>query len=86
VDLERHLTQLVGVLLAVVSAEEKLEPAGQGDPNVRLSPAPIATIGSSQLGTFDDWCAHGVASLPHDQMIFVLMVGLAGAWLAPSPS
>jgi hypothetical protein len=53
-DLERHLTELVSVLLAVVGAEEKLEPAGQGDADVRLGAAPIATIGSSQLGTFDD--------------------------------
>ena len=59
VDLQRHLTELVGVLLRVVGAEEKLETAGQSDADVRLGAAPIATIGSSQLGTFDDCCAHG---------------------------
>lgn len=54
VDLQSNLTQLVRVLLAVVGTEEKLEPAGQSDSNIGLCAAPIATIGSSQLGAFDD--------------------------------
>ena len=54
VDLERDLTELVGVLLAVVGAEEELEAAGQGDADVRLGAAPVAPVGSSQLGTIDD--------------------------------
>ena len=54
VDLERHLLELVGVLLAVVGAEQEVEPAGEGDADVCLGSAPIATIGRSQLGTFDD--------------------------------
>jgi hypothetical protein len=54
VDLKRHLAELVRVLLAVVGAEEKLEAAGQGDADVRLGAAPVAPVGSSQLGTIDD--------------------------------
>ena len=54
VDLERDLTELVSVLLAVVGAEEKLETTGQGHPDVRLGAAPVAPVGSSQLGTIDD--------------------------------
>ena len=40
-----NLLQLVGVLLAVVGAEEKLEPAGQGDADVGLCATPITTVG-----------------------------------------
>ena len=58
VDLERYLLELVGVLLAVVGAEEKVEPAGHGDPNISLRAAPIATIGRVQGGTFDDGSVH----------------------------
>src|SRR5689334_14714935 len=36
VDLQRDLLELVRVLLAVVRAEEELEPAGHGDTDVRL--------------------------------------------------
>lgn len=53
-DLECDLPELVSVLLAVVDAEEKLEATGQGDADVCLGTAPIAAIGSSQLGTLDD--------------------------------
>jgi hypothetical protein len=59
VDLERHLTKPVGVLLAVVRAEEEVEPAVQGDADVRLGSAAIAAIGSVERGAFDDGCAHG---------------------------
>jgi hypothetical protein len=44
-DLQGNLLQLVGVLLAVVRAEQKLEPAGKGDADVGLSTTPITTVG-----------------------------------------
>ena len=56
---EGDLLQLVRVLFAVVSAEEELKAAGHDDSDVRLRAAPIATIGCSQRGALDDWCAHG---------------------------
>ena len=59
VDVERDLLELVRVLLAVVRAEEEVEPAGQGDADVRLGPAAIAAICSVERGAFDDGCAHG---------------------------
>jgi hypothetical protein len=54
VYLERDLLELVGVLFAVVGAEEKLEPAGHSDAYVCLRPAPIAAIGGVQGGAVDD--------------------------------
>jgi hypothetical protein len=59
VDLERDLPEPVCVLLAVVRAEEEVEPAVQGDADVRLGSAAIAAIGSVERGAFDDGCAHG---------------------------
>jgi hypothetical protein len=58
VDFERYLLELVGMLLAVVGAEEKVEPAGHGDPDISLRAAPIATIRGVQCGTFDDGSIH----------------------------
>jgi hypothetical protein len=45
VDLQGNLLQLVGVLLAVVRAEEQLEPAGKRDADVGLGTTPITTVG-----------------------------------------
>ena len=58
-DLERDLAEAIGVLLAVVRAEEEVEPAVQSDADVRLGSAAIAAIGSVERGAFDDGCAHG---------------------------
>ena len=58
VDFERYLLEFVGVLLAVVGAEEKVEPAGHGDPDISSRAAPIATIRRVQCGTFDDGSVH----------------------------
>ena len=44
VDPQRHLLELVGVLLAVMRAEEEVEAAGHGDSYVGLRATPIATI------------------------------------------
>jgi hypothetical protein len=44
VDRQRHLLELVSVLLAVMRAEEEVEAAGHGDSYVGLRAAPIATI------------------------------------------
>jgi hypothetical protein len=54
VNLERDLLQLVGVLAAVVGAEQQLEAVGHGDADVGLCPAPIAPISGVQCGAFDD--------------------------------
>jgi hypothetical protein len=59
VDLKGDLLQLVSMLFAMVRAEEEFVPAGHGDADIRLRAAPIATIGCSQRGGLDDWCAHG---------------------------
>jgi hypothetical protein len=58
VDFERYLLELVGVFLAVVRAEEQVEPARHGDPDISLRAAPIATIRRVQGGTFDDGSVH----------------------------
>ena len=58
VNLQGDLLQLVRVLLAVVRAEEQLEPAGHDDPHVRLGAATVATIGSVEGGALDNWSAH----------------------------
>ena len=60
VDLQRDLLQLVGVLFAVVGAEQQVEAAGQGDANVGLGPAAVTTIrsvegGFDDQGVTDDW-------------------------------
>jgi hypothetical protein len=54
VNFERDLLQLVGVLAAVVGAEQQLEAVGHGDADVGLCPAPIAPISGVQCGAFDD--------------------------------
>ena len=59
VDRQGDLLEFVGVLFAVVRAEEEVEATGQGDADVRLGPAAIATIGGIQCGAFDDLGAHG---------------------------
>jgi hypothetical protein len=53
-NLKRDLLQLVGVLAAVVGAEQQLEAVGHGDADVGLCPAPIAPISGVQCGAFDD--------------------------------
>ena len=58
-DLEGYLLELVGVLLAVVRAEEKLETAGEGDSDVGLRAATITTICRAEGGALDDGRAHG---------------------------
>jgi hypothetical protein len=75
VDLERYLLELVGVLLAVVGAEEKVEPAGQGDSDICLRAASVATIRGVQGGTFDDG-VFTVASLPGDSMSYQMIVSV----------
>jgi hypothetical protein len=52
------------VLPAVMQAEEQFGPAGHGHPDVRLSPATVATVGSVEGGPFDDWCAHNWPRFP----------------------
>ena len=54
VNLERDLLQLVGVLAAVVDAEQQLKAVGHDDADVGLCPAPIAPISGAQCGAFDD--------------------------------
>jgi len=58
VNLQRDLPQLVGMLLAVVRAEEQLESAGHDDAYIRLGAATVAAIGSVEGGALDDWSAH----------------------------
>jgi hypothetical protein len=64
VDLQRDLLELVRVLLAVMGAEEQVEPTGHGHPNVCLGPAAVTAIGSGEAGPFDDWCAHNWPRFP----------------------
>ena len=76
-DLEGDLTELVGVLLAVVRAEEKLEPAGHDDSHVRLCPATIAAVRRVQgCGIPDDTGAHdGLTFVGRSSSILSLRCG-----------
>ncbi len=62
-DLQGNLLDLVAVLAAVVSAEQKLAtPPIEGDAYIGLGPTTIATIGSGQA-IFDDGSSHGALFL-----------------------
>ena len=60
------------------SAEEQLEPAGQGHAYVGLRPAAVAAVGRVQGGVFDDWYSW-LASLPRDRAGPCLCLSLAPA-------
>jgi F420-0:gamma-glutamyl ligase len=53
VDVQRDLLELVGVLVAVVFAEQELRTAREGDPYVSLGPAAITAISDVQRRVLD---------------------------------
>lgn len=71
VDLQRHLFQLVGVLLAVVRTEEEVVTAGERHSHIGLRAATITAIRRVQGGVFDDCSAHvGLSFLESDPLLF----------------